>query len=166
MKGFFGFALCLAMMLILVLFGSTIQKEEEQLEKIQNELIIAEQANKEKTLLENNTDKIIKIKLTEQAENKNFKTAKAQNEINTALENYLRGKAIAATIFGEKIGEPTKEFLKENSNVMILQTNGSIYAEYVFTSSTLKNTTISSRLGNKIITHFEIPAGHTTRIIN
>jgi len=166
MKGFFGFALCLAMILILLLFGTTIQKDQEQLEKIKNELIIAEQANKEKTLLENNTDKIIKTKLIEQTENKNFNTAKAQNEINTALENYLQGKAVATTIFGEKIGELTKEFLKENSSVMILQTNGKTYAEYVFTSNTSKNTTVSSKLGNKIITYFEIPAGHTTRIMN
>jgi hypothetical protein len=166
MKGFFGFAICLAMILILVLFTTTIQQEQLKLEKTKNKLIIGEQANKERTLLENNTDKIIKTKLIEQTENKNFKIKKAKNEINSALENYLKGKTIASTIFKEKIGETTKEFLNENSSVILLQTKGAIYAEYVFTSTPTKKTMVTAKLGKGLITYFEIPIGYTTKIIN
>jgi len=165
MKGFFAYAATMAMIIILLFFIPSITNNTNELEKTKNELIIAEEANKERTLIENNTDKIIYAKLNEQIGTQNFQVLLAQNEINYALEKYLRNKTSATTILGQKIGETTKDFLNENSSVAIFQTKEIIYAEYVFTSNLTKNTTVSVKLGNKIINQFQIPPGSTTKII-
>jgi hypothetical protein len=57
MKGFFGYALGVAMLIVLLYLGIALGNNQFELEKVKNELIIAEISNKEKTLLENNTDK-------------------------------------------------------------------------------------------------------------
>lgn len=165
MKGFFGYAVAMAMIIILLYFIPSIETNSHEFEKIKNELIITEEANKERTLLENNTDKIIYTKLNEQIEKENFKVAQAQNEINTALSKYLIKKTNASTILNQTLGETTKEFLNENSSVAIFQTNELTYAEYVFTSSPTKSTTVSAKSGNKIISYFQIPPGSKTKII-
>jgi len=165
MKGFFAYAIAMAMIVVLLYFIPSIQNNSHSFEKIKNELIIAEEANKERTLLENNTDKIIYAKLSEQITNQNFKVALAQNEINTALAKYLRGKTKASTILNQTLGEATTQFLNENSSVAIFQTKEITYAEYVFTSSPTKSTTVSAKEGNEIITYFQIPPGSSTKII-
>ncbi|MFA5931255.1 MAG: hypothetical protein WC821_03005 [archaeon] len=165
MKGFFGYALGLAMLIVLLYLGISLGNHQFELEKVKNELIITEISNKEKTLLENNTDKIIRTKLEEQIILKNYNLIKAQNEINSTLSNYFKGKANAMSIFNEKLGEATTSFLNQNSSVAIFEAQGITYAEYTFTSNLLKNTTVGKKLGNKIITYFQIPIGYTTKII-
>ena len=165
MKGFFGYALGLAMLIVLLYLGLALGNHQFELEKVKNELIIAEISNKEKTLLENNTDKIIRTKLEEQIILKNYNLIRAQNEINSALSNYFKGKASAMSIFNENLGEATTFFLNQNSSVAIFEGEGITYAEYSFTSSLLKNTTVSVKLGNKIITYFQIPIGYIIKII-
>jgi len=164
MKGFFGFAAALAMVALLFFLGAAIVQSENELNATQNELIKAEQANKERTLLENNCDKIIYSKLNEQILKNNFNVADAQSEINSALANYLNKKAKSMNQFHEEIGEVTSTFLNQNSAVVLLQTEEAIYAEYNFTSTPLMNTRIGKKLGEKIISYFEIPIGYTTKI--
>jgi hypothetical protein len=164
MKGFFGFAAMLAMATLLFFLGATVVQSENELSTTQNELIKAEQANKERTLLENNCDKIIYSKLNEQILLNNFNVADAQNEINSALANYLKGKAKSLNIFHEETGEVTKTLLNQNSAVILLQTKEAVYAEYAFTSTPQINSLVGKKLGTTIISYFEIPIGHTTRI--
>ncbi|MEI7961758.1 MAG: hypothetical protein WCI04_05475 [archaeon] len=161
MKGFLSFSLVLAIIVCLLWISIANSQNSFTLEQTKNELLKAEIANKERTLLENGFDKIVRIKLTEQVMKRNFNVINAQNEINQKLANYLKQKAYASTIFYEKIGETTTDFLNQNSSVQILQGEGIIYAEYSFTSSFLKNTTVGKKLGNKIITYFEVPIGYT-----
>jgi hypothetical protein len=165
MKGFISFTLVLAMILVLFYFACTAQTSQLGMEKVKNELMKAEQANKERTLLENNTDKIIQTKLKEQMEKKNFNVEQVQNEINTNLAKYLQGKAELTTIFYEKLGVITAQNLNENSNVMIIQGKNVTYGEYTFTSTITRNTTVSTKLGNEITTHFEIPVGYSVKIL-
>ncbi|MCX6803640.1 MAG: hypothetical protein NTY48_03645 [Candidatus Diapherotrites archaeon] len=166
MKGFVSYALILAMTLILILFTQNTQNNYLGLEKVKNELIIAEEANKQRTLLENNTDKIVKAKLEEQINNGNYNSVIALSEINTILAKYLNKKTFASTLLHQKIGETTKEYLIENSTVQILRGEGIVYAEYSFTSSILKNTIVSAKLGREIISYFQIPAEYTQKIIS
>jgi hypothetical protein len=164
MKGFTSFALVLAMALILFYFTNTTQTNQLGMEKVKHELMKAEQANKERTLLENNTDKIILEKLKEQIIKKNFNAQQVQNEINSKLAEYLKGKAHTATILREKTGETNPAYLNENTSIMIIKGKTGTYAEYYFTSTITKNTTISAQFGNKIISYFEMPIGYTEKI--
>jgi hypothetical protein len=165
MKGFFTFALCMSMAIMLLFAYAAAEKNNYKLEKTKTELIAAENANMQRTLLENNTDKIILLKLQEEIVKENFNTHSLQEEINKALSSYLKNKTNARTIFNETIGEITLEFLNQNSSVMMLEIKGVTYAEYVFTGGTLKNTTVGKKFGNKIVSSFVIPAESTTRII-
>ena len=163
MKGFLNFALVLAMIVCLLWISVANVQNSFLLEQTKNELLKSEMANKERTLLETGFDKLVKTKLEEQVLLGNFNVIKAQNEINSKLAEYLKGKAKASTNYFENIGEISKEFLNENSSVQILQGEGVVYAEYTFTSNVMKNTIISAKLGNKIISYFKVPEGYTYR---
>lgn len=165
MKGFLSFTLVLAMIIVLLWLSVAGTKNAFELEKTKNELIKAEQANKERTLLENNFDKIVKIKLEEQIMLGNFNVHTAQNEINSAIAKYLIGKANTSNLMYEKTGEINKEFLNENTSVQILKAQGVVYAEYVYASNLMKNSIISKKLGNKIISYFKVPIGYTQKKI-
>jgi hypothetical protein len=165
MRGFFGFAVILAMITTLIFFSAAIYENTTKTKEIINELIKAEEANKEKTLLENNVDKIIHTKLEEQIKKNNYNIKKAQTEINTALEAYLLNKADVTTPAHEKIGKATRDQLNNQSKVTILQSEEGAYAEYVYTSNPQRSLIVSKKLGNEIITYFTIPLGQTTRII-
>jgi len=163
MKGFFAFAVAMAMLVVLLFFCIGNNENHFVFEQTKNELMKAEQANKERTLLENNTDKIISTKLDEQIILRNYNVASAQLAINTALANYLKGKANATSAFFENLGEVNATYLTENSSVMILTVKGVTYAEYTYTSTPLLNTIVSKKLGNEIITYFKIPIGYSQK---
>lgn len=161
MKGFLSSALVLAMLLCLLWISAAANQNTFLIEQTKNELIKAETANKERTLLENSVDKIVITKLNEQITLQNFNVQKAQNEINEALQTYLKEKAHTANLTHKKTGEITKQFLNENTSVAILRGEEVIFAEYTYTSTIFKNTIISAKLGNKIISYFEVPIGYT-----
>lgn len=165
MKGFFGYAVCLAMIITLLYFTIAQNESTRLLTKTKNELIIAENANMQRTLLENNADRIIYYSLISQALKKNFNNENAKKEINFALSKYLIGKTNSMTIFFEVIGKTTHEYLNENSKVLILGGKEATYAEYTFTSNLTKTNTVGKIFGNKIKIPFIIPAGSTTKII-
>jgi hypothetical protein len=164
MKGFFAYTICLAMLILITYFLVTTEISQRNLHNTKNELLIIEQSNMQRTLLENNVDKIIYQKLLGEITKNNFRVTSVQNEINTALAKYLQGKTKSMTIFLEVTGEVSKDFLNQNSAVTLLQTNGLTYAEYSFTSNQLKTSTVGALIGNTLKTVFLIPPGSTTTI--
>lgn len=164
-KGFISFGITLAAITILLFFSQALAAETAKIRETTQELIIAEEANKERTLLENGFDKIVEKKLFEQVIKDNYNTNKAREEINAALSQYLKGKAYASNIWHAKTGEATAEFLNENSAVQMLKTDLMIYAEYTFTSNLPKTTTVSARFGRNIVSYFQMPAGYAHRIV-
>ncbi len=165
MKGFASFAIIISIIAALLIFKTGLGETQNTLYETTNELIKAETINKERALLENNTDKIISLKLAEQITKQNYDTKKAQDEINSALAKYLNNKAYGAKITGEKISEATKEFLNSNSKTTLLKTRYFTYAEYSFCSTIQKNTTIKKSLGEKTQSEFQIPINYTHKII-
>jgi hypothetical protein len=162
-KGFVGFVLILAMATLLLFFTIQLNQNNENLEKTKNELIKAEIANKERTLLENNVDKIIDTKLNEQITLQNFNTQTAKNSINSALFNYLNKKAKVYLLNGTT-NEISLLFLNQNSSVQLLKSEYFIYAEYVYSPNTL-TTQLKQKLGNKLISEYIFPANYTKTIM-
>lgn len=162
MKGFASFFILLIMCTALIIFTQETTNSNHLLEKTKNELIKAEEASKQRTILENNTDLIIKTKLEEQIAKKNFNREKAKQEINKALASYLKNKAHIYTSFGEK-QEIITELVNQNSLTQIVKTKNIIYAEYSFTSNDKKNAKLISILGKGIKISFQIPIGYTQK---
>ena len=161
-KGFVGFVLILAMITLILFFTIQINQNNENLEKTINELIKAEISNKERTLLENNVDKIIDTKLNEQITLQNFNTTTAKNSINSALYNYLNLKA-KIYLFNEQSSTITLLFLNQNSTVQLLKSEYFIYAQYVFVPNTV-TTQIKQKLGNKLVSEFIFPNNYTKTV--
>lgn len=161
MKGFFAYFIAIAMSIFLLLVCIGNNQNRFVFEEIKTELMENENSNKERTLLENNTDKIISTKLDEQIILKNCNVLAAQKSINTALAKYLVEKANSTNNFFKTPSEITLKYLNENSSVVILCAKKITYAEYVYTSNPLLNTSISKKLGKGIITYFTIPIGYS-----
>ncbi len=165
MKGFFSFAVMLAMLILLFWFNYENEKNMTQFKSIENELIKIEQANKERTVMENNVDKIIGIKLKEQILKQNFNLASAQNEINSALLKYTQNKTEATNLFYEKKLELNINYLNKNTSLIIIKAKGATYGEYDYTSNISENEMVSKKLGNKVKTNFEIPIGYSQKTL-
>ena len=162
-RGFVGFALILAIATLLLFFTIQLNQNNENLEKTKNELIKAETANKERTLLENNIDKIIDTKLNEQILLQNFNTSTAKNSINSALFNYLNKKT-KVYLFNGASEELSTTFLNQNSSVQLLKSEYFIYAEYVYAPNTL-TTKLKQIFGNKLISEFIFQTNYTKTIM-
>lgn len=162
-KGFTGFILVLALITLILFFTIEINQNKINLKQTENELIKAEMANKERTLIENNIDKIIEAKLNEQLLLQNFNTQIAKNSINSTLSNYLKEKAKIHLYTGQQ-KEISTLFLNQNSSVQLLKTQYFIYAEYVYAPNTI-TTQIKQILGNKLTSEFIFPNYYTKTII-
>ena len=162
-KGFTGFALIIAIITLLLFFSISLNQNNETLNKTKNELIKAEWANKERTILENNVDKIIETKLNEQITLQNFNTSIAKNSINQKLSSYLNEKA---QVYGttNQNGKISTTFLNQNSSIQLLKSEYLIYAEYVF-SPNFVATQVKQKLGNKLISEFIFPSNYTKTIM-
>jgi len=161
-KGFVGFVLILAIITLLLFFTIQLNQNNYDLEKTKNELIKSEQANKERTLIENNVDKIIDTKLNEQITLQNFNTTIAKNSINSVLSNYLQNKAKVYLVNGNT-KQITTTFLIQNSSVQLLKSEYYIYAEYNYAPNTI-TTTLKQILGNTLQSEFVFPANYTKTI--
>jgi hypothetical protein len=164
-KGFYSFFIVLAMMVLLLGINSKLCDNSLELEKSRNTLIDMEQANKERTVMENNTDRIISTKLDEQVAKKNFNPSLMQNEINSALLNYLRERSYASTTLYESRGQLTLDFLNQNSSAYAIQSSEAIYAHYYFTSNPLKTTTVAASFGESSSIYFMMPPGYARSIV-
>ncbi len=164
-KGLFSFMLFLVLLIIILELSIFLQKNESDFEKTKNELIKLEESNKQRTIIEENIDKIIKIKLEEQILKNNSNIFVAQKEINTKLFEYLKERAKATDIFFENEKELSIEYLNQNSVISIIQIKDITYAEYFFTSNILKTNIVSSKIGNKIKVFFRIPVDYTIKVV-
>ena len=153
--------------MILFLFELSIIFNENDfvLNEVETDLIALEQANKERTIIENNVDKILSSKLREQLLKENFNVLVAQNEINLSLLNYLYSRASKSNLFLEEIGSLDLSYLNQNSVVVLLQVNGISYGEYVLSSNELKTNNISRLLGDKIRIQYKLPIEYVVRVM-
>lgn len=164
MRGLFSFGITLAMLAILLGLSISGNNFYSKMERGKSQLIEMETASKERTLMENNTDKIIETKLEEQVKKRNLESESVRDEINSALAKYLSNRAEESTIFGETISKTVgKAFLNENSSAFIIETAGGAYGEYVFTSNREKNAIVSKKFGKNSTANFTIPIGYTAR---
>jgi len=165
MKGFFSTIIIIAILLILINLSILSFNLENNLSSLESDLIIVENASKERTIMENNIDRIIQQKLIEQVEKENFNLILIQTEINSSLLNYLGKRAKATNLFFEDELPLTLDYLMLNSSAFLLEIKGIKFAEYSYTSAPLMNTTISSKLGKDSILYFTIPIGYTIRVV-
>ena len=165
MKGFYSTIIIIILLLILVSFSIFSAQTNNKITKMKNDLIILENASKERTIIENNVDRIIQIKLLEQVEKENYNLILIQTEINSSLLKYLKNKTVATNMFFENSSPLTLEYLMLNSTAYLLEIKGIKYAEYSYTSLPLMNSIVSAKLGNGTIIHFKIPIGYSTKVI-
>jgi hypothetical protein len=165
MKGFFGFVIVFAILVLLLTLVTFENNFYSSLEKAKIMIIDSEQASKERTILESNIDKIIFSVLEEQVLQENFEIENVKNEVNQKIIIYIKGRAKASTIFFENNKEPTTNFLNENSESLLVEKSGITYAEYVFTGGILRNNTISNNFSKNAKIFFQIPPGYTVRVI-
>jgi len=164
-KGFFSFIAVLAMSLVLLEVSVMAGNNSLEFEKTRNDLVQLEGANKERTIMENNCDKIVSLKLAEQVMLGNLNSLSVQREINSALLNYLQGRAYATNLFLENGAPLTLEYLNQNTSAFVLRANGVTYAEWAYTSNEMKTNKISSKLGKHATLNFTIQIGYTQRIL-
>jgi hypothetical protein len=164
MRGFFGFLLIFVLLLLLTFVSMKENNFYSELNESKTLLIEAEQNSKERTILENNTDKIVFLKLKEQVNKQNFLIKSVLNEINHALEKYLIGKT-KATNFGVEKGEISLMYLNENSTAFLIEKEGITYAEYTFTCGLERTNEVSKKIGEEMKVIFTIPCGYTVRVI-
>ncbi|MFA5763732.1 MAG: hypothetical protein WC915_02880 [archaeon] len=165
MKGFFSFLLVLVMMNII--FGLVIITQETQntSKKTNIELIAIENASKDRTILENNVDKIIYQSLLEIVllEKTNIPTSK--NNINSKLLNYLKNKAFATNILLQTPHTLTLSYLNNSTQLEIYKSNQISYVNYYFTTGEFLTNNISTEFGNSIKLIFKIPRNYTQKVI-
>lgn len=166
MKGFFSFLIIIAITIVLINFCLILQNNSISFKEIKNELIAIEEASKERTLIENNVDKIISKKIEEIIFLEETNVTNAQNKINSRLLEYLTGKAFATDFFLENEKTLTLNYLNENSVVIIFKTKEMSYIEYSYTSNITKTKNVSSKLGKKLKLFFVIPIGYSQKVIN
>jgi sulfur carrier protein ThiS len=162
-KGFSGFILTLLMLALMLSFTIQLNENKRTIKETINELIKAEIGNKERTIIENNLDKIIQIKLDEQINLQNFNTQTAKKIINQEIYNYLKNKTVIQKINGSKT-PLTQIFLNQNSSVQLLKSNYLIYAQYVYATNNT-TTKIKQQIGENIITEFVLPKDYSKTIM-
>lgn len=164
-KGFAAFVLMICVTMLLLNISALLQKNSFEIAKNENELIKAELAQKERTLLENNTDTIIQTKLAEEILKRNFNSKKIQNSINSTLLNYLTNRAEACEIITKKRNKLDLIFLNKNTNAFSFEVDGVIYAEYSFVSNIQKSEIVCKILGGEVLLEYKIPTGYTIRAV-
>lgn len=162
-KGFASFILMISVLMLLLNVNNLLQKNSFEIIENKNELIKAEIAQKERTLLENNTDTIVEAKLAEEILKRNFNSNKIQNSINNALLNYLNNRAQACEIITKKRNKLDLIFLNRNTNAFALEVDGVIYAEYSYVSNIQKSEIVCKILQGNILLEYKIPTGYTIR---
>ena len=165
MKGFFSSIIVVAILLVIIVFVNFTLNNAKTINGIERELIIVEQASKERTLMENNVDRIIQIKLKEQLMKENYNVPLIQTEVNLALLSYLGKRAKATNIYFENENNLTALYLIANSSAFSSSTKGITFAEYTYTSLPAMQTIVSSKFGENTILYFKIPIGYTIRVI-
>ena len=153
------------MALLLLALSANISLAFLSVEKTKSILISAELANKDRTLLENNFDKIVLSSLLEEISAGNFNVSSVQSKVSLALSGFLKGKAFASDIFFQNPLPVSAEFILQNSSVLVLKGKEASYAEFSFTSNLSKTAIISNTFGGELKIPFFVPAGYTVRVL-
>jgi hypothetical protein len=164
-KGFIAFVITLAIALLMLCTTQYFENNQNMMNSTEKELIKAEMAHKERTLLENNTDTIIKTKLEGELLKKNFNPYKIQTEINSALLHYLESRASACEIISKKKNKLDIFFLNKNTSAYAFTIDGITYAEYSYVSNTQKSEIVCKILGGNILLEYQIPPGYTIKVV-
>ena len=165
MKGFFSFIIIFFMILILLNSVFFFNNQNNNRQKIVYQLVQIEQNNKERTLLENNVDNIIRIKLNEILFSNNLNLVSAKKLMNDALYKFLKNKAFiteynldsGSKITLGEIDQVTKIFVDEIENIKI--------GQFFFTGGFFKSKNISKNFGEKFVTKFKIPVDYTIKMV-
>lgn len=165
MRGFFGFVIVFAILVLLLTLVTFENNFYSSLEEAKIILVDSEQASKKRAIMESSLDKIVYSALEEQILQENFEIENIKNEVNQKIIKYILGKGWASTILFENLGEPTIEFLNENSESLLIEKAGITYAEYVFTGGILRNKTISKNFSESTKIIFRVPSGYTMRVV-
>jgi hypothetical protein len=165
-KGFFSFIIVILIIGIILTITINLNSVNQKLLETKNELIKTEISQKERTLLENNVDKIIEIKLREQILLKNYNSYKIQNEINSKLLKYLQNRSNSCDTLTNQKENLSINFLNNNTTAYVIQTENASFGEYTFTSNLTKTNIVCKELGDKTKIEFRIPAGYNTKIID
>ena len=94
MKGFFSFILLFLMAVIILEYSLFFVSQENNFLETKIELIALETSNKDRTILENNVDRLIFNTLNNELD-KTTNLIIIQNSVNLKLLNFLDGKVIA-----------------------------------------------------------------------
>jgi hypothetical protein len=154
-KGLFCF-------LIVLCFASieTAQQQEALIEKKSFEETKAlcleiESLDLKRTMLEENTDFLIKQTLEEQVRNGNTDNEQIKQAVNEKIILFLEKAS------GNKLEQ---ESLDDNSKVLVINYENFYLAEYSYTGGILKNNKFSLKLGTENAEkEFEIPIGYFLR---
>lgn len=164
MKGFFSFLIIL--FLIIFLFNILIFFENEDNKKndLINNLIELENASKERTIIENNLDRIIEKKLLDTLITENYSLNNAKENVNKAIVNFLK-ESYFKNIYFENNEKITPQKLNSMTNISVFEINGIKFALFEFTSNSSKTQVISKKLGKGFDFHFELPINYQNKMV-
>ena len=165
MKGFFSFVLLFLMSIIILEYSLFFISQQSLFSQTKLELIALENASKDRTIIENNVDKIIYQSLLEiiLLEKTNIPTSK--DIINTNLLNYLKNKAYATDILLQNPHTLTLSYLNNSTKLVIYKSDQISHVDYYFTTNESLTNNISTELGNSIKLIFKIPQYYTQKVI-
>ena len=174
-RGLFAFSIGMILLIIMVNFVLIEKSFSEKINETKNILIDGENASKERTLLENNFDRVIEEKLLEQIKLKNYNNGLAKKIISKEIEEKFP-EIEQTSIFDAELNEDEQDaeskknkikidsdFLEETSEVILIETDEGTYAEYTFTSTKMKDKIMQKRFGKKSIILFKVPIGYSVK---
>jgi hypothetical protein len=165
MKGFFSFIIILLIIIFLINFSIFRIDVNSEKNDLLNTLIEIEQSSKERTIMENNIDRIITTKLSHQFLEEDFRLEKTKNNINSKIFNYLKNKSKISSIYFDSEEQITLSKLNSMSSVWLTQIDKIKFATYEFTSNTNKNKIISQNFGTDFDLYFKIPINYKISVV-
>ncbi len=170
MKGLMSFVLVIAFILVYsgLIYSFSLFDSEKNFAETQ--LIETENASFKRNLVEQAVDSAIKEAMQKEIMFGSDDPEKIKEKTALQLESFFsemkkKGIEFTETNSGKKAG---KEFIKENSRILVLNIEGKIYvAEFIFTGGTTKNNLVSAEIKeNNSSNTFMIPADYSIKIIS
>lgn len=164
MKGFFSFIIVL--LVIITIFGIITFFDNSSIKKSEliNTLIELENNSKERTIIENNLDRIIEKKLLEQLIIENYNLSNAKENVNKAIINYLKNGEVKTIYFNNK-EKLTLGRLNSMTSVSIIEINGIKVATFEFTSSFNKNEIVTKQINERFDFYFSLPIAYKNKVV-
>ena len=168
-KGFFCFLLLLAAIALETNFLNESIEADKILAQGKTIAFEAEKASFIRTVIENNTDAIVRESLQQaillnipQEKIKDFVNKKLMELFAATEEEYTEEIKVR---FSTSNGLPIEEFLNKNSIVIVITVEGkTILAEYTFTGGLLKNEFVQAEIaGEQTNLLFKLPPGYSIK---